>query len=352
MAEGLGSVLLQPLCAVVPVPRQEDWGIFDAVATILQSQGDYLFAEQSFLVQFKSPRAKPMRYTGKRLEALLKRELAFLVGRVDIHKGEIELFDAGGSLAHPNASEVETIELRLGTGNPSLKAGELVAYLSKPILRWQFSDMLDADFRGNAYEVLSQWLALDSERRAYFRLGIIEFVSWETNCQPTKTGGFQMFRNRHNNQLPKELAPAIRLITALAADSPELIQSAGTLLEWARDRNVDPDPGGIVFGMTHFSAACHRASKAREQYPAAEIALALILNDARQDWLDFWLLQELGGSKRQSGSVSELRKAGFEIEVDPDTNIPKTLSLGPEWLQHRKFELIGEMDNVFLLKRH
>jgi hypothetical protein len=195
-AEAFGSVLLQPLCAVVPVPRQEDWGIFDAVGTILQLEGEFLFAEQSFYIQFKAPSARPMRYSGKRLEALLKRELAFLVGRVDLRKAQIEVFDVGEVLAHSNAGTVDSIEVKIGNGRLHIAEKTLVGFLSKPILRWSLAEMLDPEFRLNAYSVLGAWLELDGERRALYRLGIIEQCLWETNERPRKTGGYQMFRQR------------------------------------------------------------------------------------------------------------------------------------------------------------
>jgi hypothetical protein len=53
-AEDLGIFLLKAFCAMAPIPRQEDFGLADAVATLLRSDGRFWYAEDSFLVQLKS----------------------------------------------------------------------------------------------------------------------------------------------------------------------------------------------------------------------------------------------------------------------------------------------------------
>jgi hypothetical protein len=57
-AEKLGVPLLQAFCAVAEVPRQEDFGLMDAVATLLRKDGRFLYAEDSFLIQFTHRCAK------------------------------------------------------------------------------------------------------------------------------------------------------------------------------------------------------------------------------------------------------------------------------------------------------
>ncbi len=73
-AEALGIVLLQSFCAVAPVPRQEDFGLVDAVATLLRREGRMLYAEDSFSVQFKSRTEKVIEYRDKRFMALLAQD--------------------------------------------------------------------------------------------------------------------------------------------------------------------------------------------------------------------------------------------------------------------------------------
>src|SRR3954449_2633352 len=63
-AEDLGIFLLKAFCAVAPIPRQEDFGLADAVATLLRSEGRFWYAEDSFLVQFKSRTEKNLTLKG------------------------------------------------------------------------------------------------------------------------------------------------------------------------------------------------------------------------------------------------------------------------------------------------
>ena len=51
VAETLGTVLLQGLASVAPIPRTEDVGV-DVVATVLRQDQLTLFAENSFNAQF------------------------------------------------------------------------------------------------------------------------------------------------------------------------------------------------------------------------------------------------------------------------------------------------------------
>ena len=41
-AEDLGIFLFKAFCAIAPIPRQEDFGLADAVATLLRSEGKVL----------------------------------------------------------------------------------------------------------------------------------------------------------------------------------------------------------------------------------------------------------------------------------------------------------------------
>ncbi len=63
-AEDLGIFLLKAFCAVAPIPRQEDFGLADAVATLLRAEGRFWYAEDSFLVQFKSRTEKNLTLKG------------------------------------------------------------------------------------------------------------------------------------------------------------------------------------------------------------------------------------------------------------------------------------------------
>ena len=56
---------MQMFCAVASVPRQEDFGIVEAVATLLRKDRRLLYAEDSFSVQFKSRTERRVTYVGE-----------------------------------------------------------------------------------------------------------------------------------------------------------------------------------------------------------------------------------------------------------------------------------------------
>src|ERR1700677_3083568 len=83
-AEDLGIFLLRAFCAVAPIPRQEDFGLADAVATLLRPENRFWYAEDSFLVQFKSRTEKEVELRGPVFDRWLTQDLSILVGRVNL----------------------------------------------------------------------------------------------------------------------------------------------------------------------------------------------------------------------------------------------------------------------------
>jgi hypothetical protein len=106
-AEDLGIFLLKAFCAVAPIPRQEDFGLADGVATLLRSEGRFWYAEDSFLVQLKSRTEKNMTLEGPVFERWLAQDLSIFVGQVNLIKGSIKLFTLGTALFDPRVHEAK-----------------------------------------------------------------------------------------------------------------------------------------------------------------------------------------------------------------------------------------------------
>jgi hypothetical protein len=70
-AEDFGVTLMKSFCAVADVPREEDMGIVDAVATLLRPEGQLLYPEDSIAVQFKSRTETSIEYLDERFQAVL-----------------------------------------------------------------------------------------------------------------------------------------------------------------------------------------------------------------------------------------------------------------------------------------
>ena len=91
LAEHLGLLLLKGVAAVADVPRTEDIGL-DAVATLLRRDADgNCYAEDSFVVQFKSDSDTSMAYRAYQLSWFLAQSQPMFIGLVS-RKDAVFLF--------------------------------------------------------------------------------------------------------------------------------------------------------------------------------------------------------------------------------------------------------------------
>ena len=99
--------MLKAFCAVAPILRQENFGLADAVATLLRSEDRFWYAEDSFLVQLKSRTEKNVELNGAGFVRWLDQDLSILLGRVNLKEGTIELFTLGIALFDRRVHEAE-----------------------------------------------------------------------------------------------------------------------------------------------------------------------------------------------------------------------------------------------------
>src|SRR4051794_21664881 len=119
-AEDLGIFLLKAFCAVASIPRQEDFGLADAVATLLRSEGRFWYAEDSFLVQLKSRTEENLTLEGPVFVRWLAQDLSVLVGRVNLIQGSLDLFTLGTTLFDPCVHEAKGLVAWLIDGEEGL----------------------------------------------------------------------------------------------------------------------------------------------------------------------------------------------------------------------------------------
>lgn len=170
-AEALGVVLLQLFTAVAPVPRQEDFGIVDAVATLLRRDGRFVHAEDSSLLQFKSRTEKNVKFLGDRVKALVDQELPLFIARVDLTKAELSLYSVGVVLAHPNINDVKGLVVYFDAVRQEI--GEILSTsLGPPVLRWSTAELANRDFETTAYTIMREWLEFDRWNRRHRRMGV------------------------------------------------------------------------------------------------------------------------------------------------------------------------------------
>lgn len=153
-AETFGVSLLQSFCAVAQVPRPEDFGLFDAVATVLRPEGKLVYAEETFLVQFKSRTEKSICYEHEKLLALRSSHLSLFIGRVDMTKSEVELFSLMRALSHPNISDTTRLTVHLDPHVFSLEEGIMEISLGPPILKVDASGLENRDAQAANYHIV------------------------------------------------------------------------------------------------------------------------------------------------------------------------------------------------------
>ncbi len=183
-AEALGIVLMQSFCAVASVPRQEDFGLVDAVATLLRRDGRLLYAEDSFLIQFKSRTENVIEYREERFAALLAQDLSLFVAHVNLKAAEIKLYNVGAALWHPNCIDATGLVVYLDSVPSRFDEGVLHVSLGNPVLVWTTAELASRDFEQKSYKVMKQWLELDRRSRRYRRLGMQMEIQWKDKRRP------------------------------------------------------------------------------------------------------------------------------------------------------------------------
>ena len=186
LAETLGTLLLQGVASVAPIPRTEDVGI-DAVATLLRQDKLTLFAENSFNIQFKAASVKQLVFEDNHVKWLLSLELPFFVGSVDLSAARIDLFACHRlTQAIIEGHDYKSIVLDLEGSSEQKeepKNGRRLC-IGPPVLSWSVNDMSDKDFIRSSYAVLKPHLTTYQRNLELGRCGRFEQLAWETSRVP------------------------------------------------------------------------------------------------------------------------------------------------------------------------
>jgi hypothetical protein len=354
-AESFGIALMQLLCAMTPVPRQEEFGIFDAVATLLRRDGRFLFAEDSFLVQFKSRTERVIEYRGDRFKALLNQELMLLVGHVDLTAAAIALYNVSTVLTHPNIRDVNGLVVYIGPADHNTDGGVLHVSLGEPILKWNAAQLSDRESEQRSYDVLKAWLDLDRWNRRCRTMGIQAQTKWTTNATPMKGPIAIHWNPTRAKETLSDVIPAIQVIGALGVGQQTLSKSVLGIIEWMREQGVNPDPSGSLTLMLVLSAARPRLDSGLASFPEAHVAMQFLGVSDNPDDFEFWVQfanrEGKTDATKHTGSVTEIEALGFVVGVDSSTNRVAKLDVGETWLTQRGLEKAGEGNGVLLLRR-
>lgn len=184
-AEHTGIDLLRPFVAVAPVPVTDDLG-FDAVAILLRRDGRFLYAEDSFCVQFKARSVRSISYEPHAYKWFLELKMPLFIGSVDLATRSIQLFSSEFLATRPDAHSYTSAVLHLDQDSKTIcpDDGIVHQWLGPPILEWSAADCEHDEFRQLAYDVLKSWMLLSYANLALRPIRTRRGVQWKTNEVP------------------------------------------------------------------------------------------------------------------------------------------------------------------------
>jgi hypothetical protein len=330
-AEDLGIFLLKAFCAVAPIPRQEDFGLADAVATLLRREGRFWYAEDSLLVQFKSRTERKLKLKGPVFERWLAQDLSILVGRVNLIEDSIELFTLGSGLFDRRVHDAKGLVVWLIDGKEGLHDGLLHLKLEKPILKWSVADTEDSDFTDRTYGILKKWLRLERWNRRYFRAGVAREILWEPNEMPKVGEIVHTWTPSHGREALADIGPLVHLLGLHARHHPEL----WTAVHAAEDALRGSDDRSVLAGCWPFQNmfdAMSRLGEIAKKHPTADVVVTIHVLRLDSQGANFWIYAHgrdgNGASgERHEGTWEELKQKGFDYEVGDGPKAECRLSL-------------------------
>lgn len=117
------------------------FGLADTVATLLRSDGQFWYAEDSFLVQIKSRTEASLTFEKPVSERWLAQDLSVFVGRLNLNNQTRELYTTGTTLFDPDVLEARELTLWLQESEAEKRQdGVLHRNLTKPIVRFSVKE--------------------------------------------------------------------------------------------------------------------------------------------------------------------------------------------------------------------
>jgi hypothetical protein len=224
-AELEGIELLRGICAVAQVPQTEDVG-FDAVATLLRTDGRFLYAEDSFCVQFKSRSIREIKLTPHEYKWFHALSMPLFIGSVDVESKEVELFTTHRVAGHLNRWNFTSAILCLDPGQDLLQGDCMRLGLGDPVLRWTPQNISAPEFQSRAYTILKQWVTTEYQNIGLRRIrSRIHLSDWKTNEAP-------------DPGCMAAMAGPDELVQDLEAAVPYLLKIATHLLSRDEDKHV------------------------------------------------------------------------------------------------------------------
>ncbi len=255
--EELGILLLKGIAAVATVPRPEDVGV-DAIATLLrEGPNDFLIAENSFFVQFKSATDKKVEFKEHEVRWLETLKLPYFIGSVRKADSAIDLYAAHRLSQALLESRYDKIELLLDPENKTHRGidpkTEAITdsfrsvNIGPPLLSWSTLDLANAEFSRQAYACIKPYLDAEQRNIDYREIRYIELISWETGQPPHCSQGSAHYQGMCEDEIHRafrSMAPhllALKLRAWMTNDR-SVLEVVVQLVDYMRRCGFDPDP--------------------------------------------------------------------------------------------------------------
>lgn len=250
LAEDLGVALLKSIAAVASGPRPEDFGL-DAVATLLRSEGNLLYAEDSFCVQFKRASIREITYSGHEAAWLRELRLPFFVASVDRSATNLSLYSSHRLTQLLASESPESICLKLEAPPNDEKLTATSIQIGPPVLQWSMSDAHSSAFSELAYSVLKPLIQTEQRNLLYRHAHFVEGLTWTTNQIPSSGAViFHTFSHTRDRAVSvmKSMSPQVIVLAfdCLFRGNRSELDTLLELVALMRINGHDPDPGGRV----------------------------------------------------------------------------------------------------------
>lgn len=349
-AENLGIVLMQAICAVAPVPREEDMGIFDAIATVLRREGNLLFAEGSFLVQFKSAGIRKFEYSGAQLANMRAQDIPLFIASVNLKTATIELYPVGPALQRIGGEDSSVVIFHLKQKKHPPSGVQFNVYMGKPALKWDMAEMNGCEFQRTSSSLLVAWLELLKDNTQKYRLGIYDEVKWETGAIPKLSGAYAMLSGPEEIEKGMQITgAALKWLTgqALIEDSIAIpvIQIAG----WYASRGVNVDVSMLSVKLMQKQMGI-MIEDALAKNRDASFAQAIFSIEDNNFNFTFWI-GNAGRTQKLSGSAAEILSKGIRLLVNEDGSEATIVDVTAPWIKENVAKFLRYENGVVLYER-
>jgi len=249
LSEELGLLLLKGVAAVATVPRSEDVGI-DAVATLLRlTEDNFLIAEDSFYVQFKSASQRKVKFEEHEVRWLESLKLPYFIGSISKAHSAIDLYATHHLSQAMLERKYKQISLLLDDGTETHDAEKRSIHIGPPLLRWTTHDLAEPTFAALAYSVLKPYLVIEQRNIEYRSIRYLEMISWQTGKILSSQQGSIMHHSISSEDILnvfRQMAPHLQAIVLKSSMEQDRrgLEIAIRMADYMRENGFDTNEYG------------------------------------------------------------------------------------------------------------